>query len=83
MGATGERPLAGTGGATGGEGGKESAVVRQEGRGRLTGFKQRGAGAVELSEAGPEGDKEAGGRSTTTAIFSVPGDYVLRVPAND
>jgi hypothetical protein len=76
-------PLSLTVWATDDEVGKDSTFLRQEAPILLTWFKHRGPGAVELSEPEPEVDKEAGGRSTTTAIFSVPGDYVLRVRAND
>ena len=76
-------PLSLTVWATDDEVGKDSTFLRQEVPILLTWFKHRGPGAVELSESEPAVDKEAGGRSTTSAIFSTPGDYVLRVRAND
>ncbi len=42
----------------------------------------RGPGSVTFSEAKPSIDK-TDGRATTEATFSAPGDYVLRVQAND
>ncbi|MCA1584493.1 MAG: hypothetical protein LC791_06870 [Acidobacteria bacterium] len=44
--------------------------------------KYRGPGAVTFSEARPKIDK-ADGKATTTAIFDTPGEYILRVQAND
>lgn len=44
--------------------------------------KFRGSGAVDFSNPKPPLDK-GDGRSTTHATFSVPGEYVLRVQAND
>jgi len=43
----------------------------------------RGDGEVEFAEAKPKVDMDAGGRTTTTATFSRPGEYVLRVQGND
>jgi len=50
--------------------------------------KFRGPGAVTFAPEKPEVEKTEGaaafnGRATTTAIFSAPGEYVLRVVAND
>ncbi len=42
----------------------------------------RGPGAVTFSEAKPKIAKEDG-RAATTARFAAPGDYILRVQAND
>jgi hypothetical protein len=44
--------------------------------------KFRGPGDVTFSNAAPSIDEKTG-QSTTTASFSVPGDYVLRVQVND
>ena len=49
---------------------------------RLTWSKFRGPGEVVFGETEPEVSKEDGS-STTTATFSDPGDYVLRLQAND
>lgn len=51
----------------------------------LAWFEHRGPknGAVTFSEREPKVDKESGGRSETEATFSEPGDYILRVRAND
>lgn len=43
----------------------------------------RGPGSVKFENAKPAIDKADGGKATTTATFSTPGDYVLRVQAND
>jgi len=43
----------------------------------------RGPGAVTFENAKPSIDKANGGRTTTTAAFGAPGEYVLRVQAND
>lgn len=42
----------------------------------------RGAGSVSFANARPEVD-QASGKATTTATFSAPGDYTLRLQAND
>jgi hypothetical protein len=48
----------------------------------LTWFKHQGPG--EITFATPTARvPNAGGRATTTATFSVPGDYIVRVRAND
>src|SRR6185295_17785833 len=49
---------------------------------RLTWSKYRGAGTVTFENAKPAIDAESH-RSTTTAKFSEPGEYWLRVVAND
>jgi hypothetical protein len=48
----------------------------------LTWFKHQGPGAVTFSEPSPK-VSESDGTATTTAMFSAPGRYVLRVRAND
>jgi len=48
----------------------------------LTWFKHQGPGEVSFSEPSGEVPLE-GGSMTTAATFSAPGDYVLRVRAND
>jgi hypothetical protein len=56
---------------------------------RLTWSKFRGPGAVTFDKSNPPVEKVPGGnaafngKSTTTARFSEPGDYVLHVTAND
>ncbi len=69
-----------------------TAWARDDGRGRagraarsavsLTWFRHRGPGEVTFSEDSGE-VPVAGGRMTTVATFDKPGDYVLRVRAND
>ena len=48
----------------------------------LTWFKHQGPGSVTFSQRTPA-PNSADGKAMTTATFSVPGDYVLRVRAND
>ena len=48
----------------------------------VTWSKFRGPGDVKFDNAKPEIDKD-GGKSTATATFSAPGDYILRFEAND
>jgi hypothetical protein len=43
----------------------------------------RGPGSVKFDSAKPSIDRADGGKATTTATFSSPGDYILRVQAND
>lgn len=43
----------------------------------------RGPGSVTFDSAKPPIDNADGGRATTTATFSAPGDYILRLQAND
>src|SRR5580765_5423930 len=43
----------------------------------------RGPGDVTFSQPRPTLDRANGGKGSTTATFSAPGDYVLRVQAND
>ena len=66
--------------------GRGSGSVRGEGAGaapvNLTWFKHQGPGDVAFSADTARVDA-AGGEMTTTATFSEPGDYVLRVRAND
>jgi len=45
--------------------------------------KYRGPGDVTFEPAKPQIDTAAGGKAVTTATFSAPGDYILRVQAND
>jgi len=45
--------------------------------------KYRGAGDVTFEPAKPTIDRAAGGKAVTMATFSEPGDYILRVQAND
>lgn len=43
----------------------------------------RGPGAVTFGDPKPEVDLGNGGKTTTTATFATPGDYVLRIQSND
>jgi hypothetical protein len=43
----------------------------------------RGPGAVTFAPFNPKVDREKGGESATTATFSAPGEYILRLQAND
>lgn len=49
----------------------------------ITWSKYRGPGQVTFAAAKPPIDKADGGKTTTTVTFSEPGDYILRVQAND
>lgn len=64
--------------------------ISEEGRGRgnappatLTLVKHRGGGAVTFAEPKPKADFAAGGKATATATFAAPGEYIVRVQAND
>jgi len=65
--------------------GKAVGSVARSGRGgappTLAWFKHQGPGNVTFTEKTPRVD--ADGKATTTATFSEPGEYVLRVRAND
>jgi hypothetical protein len=43
----------------------------------------RGPAAVKFDNARPTIDRNAGGKTTTTATFTEPGEYILRVQGND
>ena len=43
----------------------------------------RGPASVAFGNPKPPIDKEHGGKATTTATFAVPGEYILRLQAND
>jgi hypothetical protein len=79
----GRATAAGTAARAGGAG---AGTGRAAGRGgsplTLTWFKYRGPGTVAFGDATPDIDR-ATGRATTTATFSEPGEYVVRVRAND
>jgi hypothetical protein len=49
----------------------------------VTWSKFRGPGTVTFENAKPAIDKASGGKATTTATFSEPGEYTLRLQAND
>jgi hypothetical protein len=49
----------------------------------LTWTLHRGPADVAFSDATPAIDKAADGQTTTTATFTVPGEYILRAQAND
>jgi hypothetical protein len=66
--------------------------IGEEGAGRGRGnappatlavVKHRGPGEVKFAEGRPKADFAAGGKATATATFSAPGEYVVRVQAND
>jgi hypothetical protein len=66
------------------------STVAEEGCGRGNALpatlflaKHRGPGEVKFAEARPKADFAAGGKATATATFSAPGEYVVRVQAND
>ncbi len=68
---------------------KDDAVVDEYRRGRegppvtVTWSKFRGPGDVTFSNPKPDVDTEGDGEATTTATFSEPGEYVLRLQSND
>ena len=66
--------------------GKAITTISRSGRGgapvTLTWFKHQGAGAVTFAPVSPP-VAASDGKATTMATFSEPGDYVLRVRAND
>jgi hypothetical protein len=66
--------------------GRSSGSVASAGRGNvpvsLTWFKHQGPGTVTFSTATPK-PAAGDGMATTTATFDQPGDYILRVRAND
>jgi hypothetical protein len=49
----------------------------------VTWSKFRGPGEVEFSKPRPEIDRANNNKATTTATFAAPGDYILRLQAND
>ena len=69
---------------------KGNTIAEEGGRGRgnappamLVLVKHRGPGDVKFAEPRPKADFAAGGKATATATFSAPGEYVIRVQAND
>ena len=50
---------------------------------RLSWHKFRGPGSVSFAEASPKVDIAGGGKATTTATFSAPGEYIIRAQVND
>jgi hypothetical protein len=50
---------------------------------RLSWHRFRGPGAVTFAEAAPKIDAAAGGKTTTTATFAAPGEYIIRAQVND
>ena len=69
---------------------KDDAVVDEYRRGRVEGppvrvmwSKFRGPGEVTFSNPEPDVDVEGDGKATTTATFRDPGEYILRLKAND
>jgi len=49
----------------------------------LTWSAYRAPGEVKFDNAKPSIDKDAGGKATVNATFAAPGEYILRVEAND
>lgn len=66
--------------------GKAHGSIASDGRAgvpvTLTWFKHQGPGDVTFSDPKPPVN-QADGKATTTATFSAPGDYLLRLRAND
>ncbi len=66
--------------------GKAHGSIARDGREgvpvSLTWFKHQGPGVVTFADATPDVDR-ASGNATTTSTFSAPGDYLLRLRAND
>jgi hypothetical protein len=66
--------------------GKAVGNITRDGRAggnvTLTWFKHQGPGSVTFSPQSPRVDA-AGGLATTTATFNAPGEYIVRVRAND
>jgi hypothetical protein len=64
--------------------GRTRGSVAGAGRGvpNLRWFKHSGAGEVKFANPAPRPAAD-GGRANTTATFAAPGDYVLRLRAND
>jgi hypothetical protein len=80
-------PPPGAGPETAGRGGAGAQAGRGRGPAvpplRLSWHKFRGPGTVTFAEAAPKVDTASGGKATTTATFSEPGEYILRAQAND
>jgi hypothetical protein len=78
---------AGAGDDTPGRGGRGAATARGEFTPppplALTWTMFRGPGPVKFENPKPSIDKEQNGKASTTATFSAPGDYLLRVQGND
>jgi hypothetical protein len=91
----GAEAAAGATGATGAGGATGTAAGRGAARGAapegftppppmaVTWTKFRGPGDVTFDNNKPTIDRAADGKTVTTATFSAPGDYVLRVEGND
>jgi hypothetical protein len=66
--------------------GKASSSIASDGRNdvpvTLTWFKHQGPGSVTFGDVTPAVDRTSG-KATTTVTFDEPGEYVLRVRAND
>jgi hypothetical protein len=78
---------AGAGDDAPGRGGRGGAAARGEFTPppplALTWTMFRGPGPVKFENPKPSIDKEQNGKASTTATFSAPGDYILRVQGND
>ena len=69
---------------------KGEHIARREAAAAATGRRRRSSsssiadpGEVKFAEPRPKADFAAGGKATATATFSAPGEYVIRVQAND
>lgn len=70
-----QRPAAAGGGGRGGRGARPDLA--------LTWVLHRGPADVTFSHPKPEINKAENGKTTTSATFTVPGEYILRAQAND
>jgi hypothetical protein len=83
-GAAGGDAAAGRGGRAGGRGGAATPPEFQPPPPlALTWSKFRGPGDVKFDNAKPSIDRAANGKSTVNVTFATPGEYVLRLEAND
>ena len=83
----GDAAAGGGRGAAGGRAGAAGAAIPAEFQPApplaLTWSKFRGPGDVKFDNVKPSIDRANGGKSTVNATFSAPGDYILRLEAND
>jgi hypothetical protein len=92
----GAEPAGRSGAKQAGRGAAEPAGDQAAGRGRggrggltppppirVSWHKFRGPGTVTFAEASPKVDIAGGGKASTTATFSAPGEYILRAQVND
>jgi hypothetical protein len=74
---------AGRGGAAGGRAGAATPEFQPPPPIAITWTKFRGPGDVKFDNPKPAIDREANGKSTATATFGAPGEYILRLEGND